>query len=157
MLVLHSRRINVGFVILFRYDDAKNKSRVQYCVELFTVGQSYRDSPRTSMLALLFAAVTSLNSVKSAADKNLNEWSVVWAVRMSRRLVMQWVQTSCGEGERGVKNVGKNDDRNEVLKSVEREAQTVAETAKMRVCAQQCTSEVHADDTWACGLGEDRL
>ena len=127
--------IDVGVATLFRYDDAKNKSRVQYCVELFTVGQTYHNSPRTSILALLFAAATSLSSYKLAECDNLNESYAVRVVRTSRRLVLQWVQKSCGEEQWGVKQGCQNGSRDEIFKSVEREAQTVAETAKMRVCA----------------------
>jgi hypothetical protein len=137
----------------FQVRGCQNKSRVQYCVELFTVGQSYHTSPRTSILALLFAAATSFSSNKSAECGNYssNESYLVRAMRTLRWLVLQWVQNSSGERKRGLDQGG--NDRSQILKSVELEAQTVTETAKMRVrvhCMGVC---------WrSCGwMANDRL
>jgi hypothetical protein len=89
--------------------------------------------------------MASFNSFKSAELNNLNESSLVWGVRTWRQLVLQWVQTSSCDAGQGMEQGGQNSDRDEILKSVERETQTVAETAKMRVrviCDGRCHGTV---------------
>ena len=56
-----------------RYEDAKRQSRVQYCFELYAVGQAYRDQPRTNPLALLVgAAHAALRAARALFGKNRN-------------------------------------------------------------------------------------
>jgi hypothetical protein len=57
-----------------------------------------------------------------------------------------------------VKQGGVNSDRNTIFKSVEREAQTVAETAKMRVRVQHQCNPAAYKDGWVCaGATVDRV
>ena len=131
-------QIDLGFPIVSSYDEAKNKSRVQYCVELYSLGQAYRESPRTSILALLFAAATVLGSSKSAETVNLKESTVVRFVRILRDRLVQWAQPS-GEGREGeLLGSTSEEKRNEIIASMKREAQIVAETATMRVRVCYC-------------------
>ncbi len=133
-LMYRRRRIDLGLPIISSYDEAKNKSRVQYCVELYSVGQAYRDSPRTSILSLLFAAVTVLSSSNSAESVNLKELTVVRVIRMLRDRLVQWAHPTCGErGGLGMLGNTREEKRNEIIESMKREAQIVAEAATMRV------------------------